>query len=84
MPCVRDNLIQPVCLTLAYNISTGVLIESFIECVDEENLCTLGANFNFVSKNLTLTVPTMAEGILTINDHFQSSCVTKDIFLPES
>lgn len=77
MPCVRDDLVQPVCLTIVYNVSTGALINSFVEC----GVCSLDTEFDFETKNLTIRVPLLVEGILTINDFFQASCVTKDISL---
>lgn len=77
MPCVRNDLVQPVCLTIVYNIYTGALISSTVEC-DE---CTEGNEFDFETKNLTIRVPFAVEGILTINDNFQASCVTKNVSL---
>lgn len=77
MPCVRDDLVQPVCLTIVYNIYTGALISSTLECGE----CTEGTEFDFETKNLTIRVPFAVEGILTINDNFQASCVTKNVSL---
>ena len=68
MPCVRDDLKQPVCLTIVYNVSSGALISSTVEC----NWCALDTEFDFETKNLVIRVPFTVEGILTINDNFQS------------
>ena len=80
MPFIRDDLMQPVCLTIVYNLSTGALISSTIN----SNECVLDTEFDFETKNLTIRVPFIVEGILSINDNFQSSCVTKNIFQPTS
>ena len=32
MPCVLPGLTQPVCLTIVYNILSGTLISSSINC----------------------------------------------------
>lgn len=77
MPCVRDDLVQPVCLTIVYNIYSGALISSTLEC----GVCSHGTEFDFETKNLTIRVPFAVEGILTINDNFQASCVTKNVSL---
>jgi hypothetical protein len=77
LPCVRDDLLQPVCLTVIYNISSGALISSTVECGE----CDFSTDFDFESKNLVIRVPFIVEGILTINDSFQASCVTKNITL---
>ncbi|WP_417897790.1 hypothetical protein ABN702_16075 [Bacillus haimaensis] len=77
MPCVRDDLAQPVCLTVVYNIYTGALISTKVECGE----CVQGNEFDFETKNLTIRVPLLVEGILTINDNFQASCVTKNVSL---
>jgi hypothetical protein len=77
MPCVRDDLAQPVCLTLVYNIYSGALISSTVECGE----CVESTEFDFETKNLTIRVPFIVEGILTINDNFQASCVTKNVSL---
>ncbi|CAM3890748.1 hypothetical protein GCM10009865_11710 [Aeromicrobium ponti] len=77
MPCVRSDLFQPVCLTVIYNVSTGALISSTVECGE----CDFKADFDFETKNLVLRVPFIVQGILTINDNFQASCVTKNITL---
>lgn len=77
MPCVRDDLTQPVCLTIVYNIYTGALISSTVECGE----CVQGNEFDFETKNLTIRVPFLVDGILTINDNFQASCVTKNVSL---
>lgn len=79
MPCIRPDLMQPVCLTLIYNVSTGAIIDSSVEC----GVCELQTDFNFTTKNLVIRVPLIVHGILTINDHFQASCVTANITLPE-
>lgn len=78
MPCIRTGLLQPVCLTLIYNIYTGALIASSVECGE----CTLETEFDFDTKNLLIRVPFTVEGILTINDSFQASCVTKNVTQP--
>lgn len=78
MPCVRNDLQQPVCLTLIYNVSSGALISSSVNC----GVCTLSSSFDFETKNLVIRVPFTVEGILTINDNFQASCVTKNITQP--
>ncbi|WP_237662782.1 hypothetical protein [Sutcliffiella horikoshii] len=80
MPCIRNDLAQPVCLTLIYNVFSGAIISSNVEC----NECALETDFDFETKNLTIRVPLITEGILTINDNFQASCVTKNITLPSS
>lgn len=78
MPCNRTGLFQPVCLTIVYNIVTGALISSSVKCGE----CKLKSKFDFETKNLTIKVPLTVEGILTINDNFQASCVTKNITQP--
>jgi hypothetical protein len=75
MPCVRSDLLQPVCLTIIYNVSTSALISSTVQCGE----CDFEANFDFETKNLVIRIPFIVEGILTINDNFQASCVTKNI-----
>lgn len=80
MACVKDDLVQPLCLTLVYNINSGELISSTVTC----NTCNLGAEFNPVTNNLTLRVPFIAEGMLTINDTFQATYVTKNVSLANS
>ncbi|OOC61597.1 hypothetical protein BBD40_06820 [Paenibacillus ihbetae] len=80
MPCVRKDLQQPVCLTIVYNLSTGSLISSSVKC----GRCTRSTKYNSETKNLTIKVPLIVEGILTINDNFQASCVTANITLPKN
>lgn len=78
MPCIRSDLQQPVCLTIIYNVSTGALVDSSVEC----GVCNLETEFDFTTKNLVIRVPLTVHGILTINDHFQASCVTANITQP--
>ncbi|WP_369903083.1 hypothetical protein [Bacillus manliponensis] len=78
MPCIIPGLTQPVCLTLVYNISSGALISSSVDCGE----CAQEIGFDFVSKNLIIKVPFTVEGELTFNDRFQASCVTTNITQP--
>lgn len=69
MGFTRDDFTQPVCLTLVYNIFTGLLISSTVE----SNVCELSTEFDIESKNLTIRVPFVVEGTLNINDQFQAN-----------
>lgn len=82
MPCTLTGLTQPVCLTLIYNLSSRVLLDSFIDCVEEGKKCTLKAKIDPVNKNLTIRIPLTLEGEVTFTDNvFVSSCVTTGVSL---
>jgi hypothetical protein len=76
MPCNLTDLTQPVCLTLIYNLSSRLLVDSFIDCVDVDKKCKLRAELDPVNKNLTIRVPLTLEGEVTFADNLQSGCVT--------
>ncbi|MED3912204.1 hypothetical protein P4597_24130 [Peribacillus simplex] len=77
MTCVVTDLFLPLCLTLTYNVSTATLISSSVDCGE----CQFEAEFDFETKNLVIKVPFIGEGILSFNDNFQASCITKDLTL---
>lgn len=78
MPCTLENLTQPVCLTLIYNLSNRLLVDSFIEC----GACRLKTELDPVNRNLTIKIPLVVEGEVTFTDNpFQSGCVTTGVRL---
>ncbi|MFE8701510.1 hypothetical protein ACFYKX_12975 [Cytobacillus sp. FJAT-54145] len=78
MPCILENLTQPVCLTLIYNLSSRILVDSFIDC----GACKLETELDPVSRNLTIRVPLIVEGEVTFTDNpFVSGCVTTGVRL---
>lgn len=72
MPCTIEGLTQPICLTLIYNLSSRLLVDSFIECGD----CELETSLDPITKDLTIKVPITIGGEVSINDSLQSGCVT--------
>ncbi|MFB9759587.1 hypothetical protein [Ectobacillus funiculus] len=78
MPCNITNLTQPVCLTIVYNLSNGLLVNSYVSCGE----CKLETTLNPLNKNLTIKVPIILEGEVTFTDNFHSGCVTTGIRLP--
>ncbi|MDM5235378.1 hypothetical protein QUF83_03955 [Bacillus cereus] len=72
MPCTIEGLNQPICLTLIYNLSSRLLVDSFIECGD----CELETSLDPITKDLTIKVPITIGGEVSINDSLQSGCVT--------
>ncbi|HFK1510947.1 hypothetical protein [Bacillus paranthracis] len=78
MPCVLPGLTQPVCLTIVYNILSGTLISSSINCRE----CEQEIGFDYMSKNLTIKMPFTVEGSITFNDKFLASCITTNITQP--
>lgn len=82
MPCRLTGLTQPVCLTLVYNLSNRMLVDSFIDCVEEGRKCKLRAEIDPVNKNLTIRIPLTLEGEVTFGDNpFSSGCVTTGVSL---
>ena len=82
MPCTITGLTQPVCLTLIYNLSSRILVDSFISCVDSEKKCKQKVELDSFNKNLTITIPLTLEGQVTFGDNpFQSGCVTTGVRL---
>ncbi|ATP40802.1 hypothetical protein CSE16_12500 [Solibacillus sp. R5-41] len=77
MPCTLTDLTQPVCLTIIYNLSSRLLVDSFIDC----GTCRLQTELDPVNKNLTIRVPIVLEGEVTFSDNLQSGCVTTGIHL---
>ena len=77
MPCTLTDLTEPVCLTIIYNLSSRLLVDSFIDC----GKCELGTELDPVNKNLTIRVPLVLEGEVTFTDNLQSGCVTTGIHL---
>lgn len=80
MACTLSNLTQPVCLTLVYNLSSGVLLNSSISC----GSCSLKTQLDPVNKNLIIKVPLVLEGEVTFTDTLQSGCVTTGIRLGQT
>lgn len=80
MPCVRSGLTQPVCLTLIYNLSSRLLVDSFIDCGG----CPLQVQLNTDNNNLTIKVPLTLLGEVTFADNLQSGCVTTGIVLGQN
>ncbi|KAA0792444.1 hypothetical protein COM04_23015 [Bacillus wiedmannii] len=78
MSCIVTGLTQPLCLTLVYNVSSGILISSTVDC----GSCALATEFDYTSKNLVIRVPFTGEGTLIFNDKFQASCVTTNLTQP--
>ena len=78
MSCIVTGLTQPLCLTLVYNVSSGILISSTVDC----GSCTLETEFDYTSKNLVIRVPFTGEGTLVFNNNFEASCVTTNITQP--
>ncbi|PGZ18007.1 hypothetical protein COE46_07625 [Bacillus cereus] len=78
MPCVLPGLTRPICLTLVYNLSSGTLISSSVDCGE----CDQEIGFDYVSKNLVIKVPFTVKGALTFNNKFQTSCVITNITQP--
>lgn len=79
MPCTIKGLTQPVCLTLIYNLSSGLLVNSSIGCGD----CKLETSLDPINKNLTIKVPITIGGEVTFTDNLQSGCVTTLVKLTE-
>lgn len=77
MPCIRSGLTQPVCLTLIYNLSSRLLVDSYIDCGE----CKLKTKLDPVNNNLTIKVPLVLEGEVTFADNLQSGCVTTGVQL---
>ena len=80
MPCILSGLTQPVCLTIIYNLSSRLLVDSFIDCGE----CELKIKLDPVNKNLTIKVPITLEGEVTFADNLQSGCVTTGVRLTET
>ncbi|PFK46434.1 hypothetical protein COI93_04395 [Bacillus cereus] len=78
MPCVLPGLTRPICLTLVYNLSSGTLISSSVDCGE----CDQEIGFDYVSKNLVIKVPFTVKGALTFNNKFQASFVITNITQP--
>ncbi|WHY58359.1 hypothetical protein [Peribacillus simplex] len=72
MTCTIKGLTQPICLTLIYNLSSRLLVDSFIDCGN----CELGASLDPNNRNLTIKVPLTIGGEVTFTDNLQSGCVT--------
>ncbi|URT72106.1 hypothetical protein [Cytobacillus firmus] len=82
MPCTLTDLTQPVCLTIIYNLSSRILVDSFISCVEEGKKCKLKVKLDPINKNLTIRIPLTLEGEVTFTDNpFQSGCVTTGVRL---
>ncbi|MGG1368281.1 hypothetical protein ABE322_21080 [Priestia megaterium] len=85
MPCRRTGLTQPVCLTLVYNLSSRLLVDSFIDCVDDGKRCKIGVKIDPVNKNLTVRIPLTLEGEVTFADNpFQSGCITTGVHVTKT
>lgn len=82
MPCILTDLTQPVCLTIIYNLSSRLLVDSFISCIEHERQCRLETSLDPVSRNLTIKVPLILDGEVTFADNLQSGCVTTGVRLP--
>lgn len=79
MVCSLKGLTQPVCLTIIYNLSSRLLVDSFIDC----GSCEAEFELDPINKNLTIRVPIVLEGEVTFADNLQSGCVTTGIHLGE-
>ena len=77
MGCTISGLSQPVCLTIIYNLSSRLLVDSFVDCGE----CTLETELDPINKNLTIRVPLVLQGEVTFTDNLQSGCVTTGINL---
>lgn len=85
MTCTLTGLTQPVCLTIIYNLSSRILVDSFISCVDRENKCEPSVELNPSNRNLTIRIPLTLEGQVTFGDNpFNSGCVTTGVRLNET
>ncbi|SYX81696.1 hypothetical protein [Paenibacillus alvei] len=84
MPCTITGLSQPVCLTITYNLSSRLLVDSSIDCVGEGKKCKLEAVLDSFNKNLTIKVPLTFEGEVSLADNIQSGCVTTGVHLTET
>ncbi|PFN06065.1 hypothetical protein [Bacillus cereus] len=78
MTCTVTGLIQPLYLTLIYNIPSRTLISSSVDCGEY----ALETEFDFTSKNLVIRVPFTGQGTVIFSDNFQASCVTTNITQP--
>lgn len=84
MPCIITGLTAPVCLTIVYNLSNRIIIDSSIDCVEEGKECELEAVLDSFNKNLTIKVPITLEGEVAFTDNTQSGCVTTGVRLTET
>lgn len=80
MPFTITNLTQPSCLTIIYNLSSRLLVDSFIDCGG----CKLETELNPTTKDLTIRVPIVLQGQVTFADNLQSGCVTTGVSLGET
>lgn len=85
MPCTLTGLTQPVCLTLIYNLSSRILVDSFISCVESGKKCKISTELDPSNRNLTIRIPLTLEGQVTFGDNpFNSGCVTTGVRLTET
>ncbi|MED1782800.1 hypothetical protein P4V43_13345 [Brevibacillus fortis] len=81
MPCILKGLTLPVCLTLTYNLSSRLLVDSSIDCVETGKECQLEAELDSFNKNLIIKIPITLEGEVSFADNTQSGCVTTGVHL---